>query len=325
MKDLISVVVPIYNVEKYIENCIKSIINQTYDNLEIILVDDGSKDNCGKICDEYATKDNRIKVMHKENGGLSDARNCGLEISNGKYVIFIDSDDWIEKNMIELLYSNIIKANADISICEFVEEDEQGKVVSQKIYDNETVVFDSEGAIKDLIIQKTLTNHAWNKLYSKKIFNNVRYPKGQLMEDISTTYKLFENSKKIIYQNTALYHYLQRSKSILGNITRRRIDDQDKAINERNEYLQNKYPQLIKEIEIDNLKNVKTLYYLAIIGNYKDMYNSNKYKEYYKVAKEYYKKNQENIDDKDKLSLKLFYTNKELYKIYVKLKTKLKG
>ena len=116
MEELISVVVPVYNVEKYIDKCINSIINQTYKNLEIILVDDGSPDNCGNICDEYAKKDNRIIVIHKENGGLSDARNTGIEVSKGKYITFIDSDDYISDNYVSFLYNLIIEYKADISI-----------------------------------------------------------------------------------------------------------------------------------------------------------------------------------------------------------------
>ena len=115
--DLISVIVPVYKVEQYLNECIKSIINQTYKNLEIILVNDGSPDDCGKMCDIWAKKDNRIKVIHKKNGGLSDARNCGIDIANGKYIQFVDSDDLLELDMIDFLYTNIQKYNCDISIC----------------------------------------------------------------------------------------------------------------------------------------------------------------------------------------------------------------
>ena len=116
MEDLISVVVPIYNVENYIKKCVDSILSQTYKNLEIILVDDGSPDNCPQICDEYAQKDNRIKVIHKENGGLSDARNAGIDISKGKFITFIDSDDYIEKDYVEVLYNSIKENASDMAI-----------------------------------------------------------------------------------------------------------------------------------------------------------------------------------------------------------------
>ena len=118
MEDLITIVVPVYKVEKYIDRCVTSILNQTYKNLQIILVDDGSPDNCGKICDEYAKKDNRIEVIHKENGGLSDARNAGINIAKGKYIAFVDSDDYVSNDYIEYMYKILKKENAKISICE---------------------------------------------------------------------------------------------------------------------------------------------------------------------------------------------------------------
>ena len=325
MKDLISVIIPIYKVEKYLEKCIQSIIAQTYNNLDIILVDDGSPDNCGNIIEEYRKKDKRIRTIHQDNGGLSDARNSGIKIANGKYILCIDSDDWIENNMIEVLYKNIIDNNADISICEFIEEDDEGKMISHKNYNNKIEIFRKKEAIKKLIEQDIITNHAWNKLYKTKLFDNVEYPKGQLMEDISTTYKLFEKSEKIVYQNTPLYHYIQRGTSILGNITEKRINDQEYAIFERNKYLISKYPEYKKIIQIDNLTNVKTLYYLAIMGNHKNLYNSNKYKKYYREYKMVYKELKPYVKEKDKISLKLFYKNRELYKIYAKLKKIIKG
>ena len=136
MNDLISVILPIYKVEKYLKKCIESILTQTYKNLDIILVDDGSPDKCGEIIEEFRKKDKRIRTIHQNNGGLSAARNNGIKIANGKYIVCIDSDDWIEKDMIEVLYKNIVNTNSDISICEFIEEDEYGKILSNKKYNN---------------------------------------------------------------------------------------------------------------------------------------------------------------------------------------------
>ncbi len=320
MEKLISVVVPIYNVEKYLRKCLDSILEQTYCNLDIILVDDESPDNCGKIIEEYKKKDQRVRTIHQKNGGLSDARNAGIKIANGEYIIFIDSDDWVEKKMIEILYRNIEKYNSDISICEFIEEDDNGKVLSKKQYNYKFKEFNTFDAIKDLILQNTLTNHAWNKLYKINLFNNVRYPKGQLMEDVSTTYKLIENSSKVVYQNIPLYHYIQRESSILGNITEKRIKDQEFAFFKRNEYLYNKYPELNNIIQLDNLLNVKTLYYLSIMGNYKELYNSEQYKMYYKAYKPLYKSLKNDIKAMNNVSLNMFYINRNLYKTYVKLK-----
>jgi glycosyltransferase involved in cell wall biosynthesis len=211
------VVVPIYKVEKYIDKCINSIINQTYKNLEIILVDDGSPDNCPQICDEYAKKDNRIKVIHKENGGLSDARNRGIKEARGEYIGFVDSDDYIDDGMYEYLYNLIKKHNAEISICGFKEVDENGKAIKEKKSEciNE---YSSIEALEILAEDIIITNHAWNKLYKRELFvkNSIEYPVGKIMEDISTTYKLFEESNRIVLGDEIQYYYLIRETSISG-------------------------------------------------------------------------------------------------------------
>lgn len=175
-QELISVIIPIYNVEKYLKKCIDSIINQTYKNLEIILVDDGSPDNCGKICDEYAKKDQRIRVIHKKNGGLSDARNAGIDIAKGKYIAFVDSDDYVEKEYIEIMYKELKKNNVKIVQCGI-----------NKISDNEEII-DNYGYLKDELInsqrimEEKYTKYpisnvvAWNKLYDIDLFKNIRYP-----------------------------------------------------------------------------------------------------------------------------------------------------
>lgn len=325
MDDLISVIVPIYKVEKYLKKCVESILEQTYSNLDIILVDDGSPDNCGDIIEEFRKKNERIRTIHQKNGGLSDARNSGIKIAKGKYIVCIDSDDWIEKNMIEVLYKDIINTNSDISVCEFVEKDDLQNILSAKKYNNEIIEFSSKEALKSLIKQDILTNHAWNKLYKASLFEGIEYPKGQLMEDVSTTYKLFEKANKIVYQNTSLYHYIQRGTSILGNITEKRINDQEFAFFDRNKYLMEKYSEFKEIIELDNMYNVKTLYFLAILGGYKNLYNSTKYAEYYAKYKKVYKENRKNPEFKGDKSLQLFYKNRIAYKMYVKLKRKIKG
>ena len=186
---LISVIIPVYGVEKYIAQCLDSIINQTYKNLEIILVDDGSPDACPKLCDEYSKIDKRIKVIHKKNGGLSDARNVGIDICKGNYITFVDSDDWIEKDMIEQLYSLINKFSADISICNFLRtSDEKMKIFNK----NEKIkCYNKYEAIRELLKGHKIQDYAWNKMYKKEVFYNIRYPKGRNMEDKGTTYKTF--------------------------------------------------------------------------------------------------------------------------------------
>ena len=218
MKDIISVIVPVYKVEKYLQRCIESIINQTYKNLEIILIDDGSPDNCGIICDEYAKKDNRIKVIHKENGGLSDARNAGLDIATGEYIAFIDSDDYIALNMFETLHSLMIKDNSDIALCSYMYIDENGKKIESLNKQNpiKNEILSSFEALKKIGEHKSwYFVVAWNKLYKKEIFNNLRFPYGKINEDEFIIHKVFGKSKSISCVESMLYYYVQRSDSIM--------------------------------------------------------------------------------------------------------------
>lgn len=173
--ELISVIIPVYKVEKYLDECIQSVINQTYKNLEIILVDDGSPDNCGKICDEYAKKDNRIKVIHKENGGLSSARNAGLDIARGEYISFIDSDDYVSKDFIKNM--SIQMANADLIICgmkNVYKEDEKCDEKENVVIKNETLTF-IEANQKLIKPKNEIYVTACNKLYRRELFDNLRF------------------------------------------------------------------------------------------------------------------------------------------------------
>lgn len=210
---LISIIVPIFNVEKYIKKCVDSIINQSYKNLEIILVDDGSCDSCGEICDQYKISDKRVKVIHKKNGGLSDARNIGLLAATGDFIAFVDGDDYISSDMYETLLSNLIMNKADISACKAV-------VVSEKenanfIKSDDLHVINKNIDIS-LIYDKKITVNMWNKLYKKELFENIKFPKGMIYEDLATTYKIIDISKKIVLTDSCLYAYVQRHGSIMN-------------------------------------------------------------------------------------------------------------
>lgn len=220
MRQLVSVIVPIYKVEKYIHRCVDSIINQTYSNLEIILVDDGSPDSCGAICDEYARTDNRIVVVHKANGGLSDARNAGLDIMHGYFVTFVDSDDYIYLDYVEKLYKAINDNDADISVCaeEYVLELSNGKekVIKRPFREYEgTKILTVEEALSCSLMQDLFEASAWAKLYRANLFSDVRYPVGFAYEDQGTTYKTFLKSERVAFLGEHLYCYLQRNGSIL--------------------------------------------------------------------------------------------------------------
>ena len=233
----ISIIVPIYNVEEQLEICINSILNQTFSNFELILVNDGSPDNCGKICDEYQKKDNRIKVIHKENGGLSAARNSGIEIATGKYIAFVDSDDIIHPRMYEILFECINKSNSDIVQCKFkkfksldeVKDDLDNYNGYFKKYDNKT-------AIMDMIDNNDINVNSWNKLYKSELFETLRFPKGKIHEDEFLTYKLLYNSRKITYVDEELYYYYQNDNGIMNGSSILKRLDRIEALEERSRF-----------------------------------------------------------------------------------------
>lgn len=311
----LSIIVPIYNVEKYLKKCIDSILEQTYKNLEIILIDDGSTDNSGKICDEYENKDCRIKVIHKKNGGLSDARNYGISIATGDYLGFIDSDDVIDRDMYEILYEKITQYNADIAICGFKKFFEGENIEYKKSEKYE--IYTSKEAIKQLLLDN-LTNHAWNKLYNKKLFEDIRYPKGKNFEDIGTTYKLFLKSKKIINIHSECYGYLLRGNSITGKINEKSLFDQIELINCRFNEIMKQYMDLKEILEVNRCNYIylynliickflsKEVFYNGILNNEYCFYKE-KFKEYgiIKMIK--------NNNIKDKIFKTIFYFNRKLF------------
>lgn len=203
---LISVIIPVYNTAKYLHKCVDSVLSQTYTNLEIILVNDGSTDNSGKICDEYAQKDKRIKVIHKRNGGLSSARNAGIKMATGQFLSFIDSDDWVDKKFIEILYNLICKYKTEISCVGYYEVDNKGEHIKQILSGNEdeTVVIN----IKALEMGfSSLCFFACNKLFDKRLFRQINFPEGQLYEDITAISSIFLKTKDIAITNVPLYYY----------------------------------------------------------------------------------------------------------------------
>lgn len=222
MEELVSVIVPIYKVEKYLQKCIDSIRNQTYSKLEIILIDDGSPDNCPKICDEYAALDSRIKVIHKANGGLSDARNAGIDAATGKWIMFVDSDDYIDRTMVYTLHLAVSCSNAQIAVCgvKLFDDDSNPNFRTEEWLSLEAGIFSGMEILKSVqkggIIAPALVV-AWNKIYDKQLFCDIRYPKGRVHEDEYIIHKLYAICNKIVCLTDALYFYRQRPLSIMNN------------------------------------------------------------------------------------------------------------
>ena len=212
--ELISVIIPIYKVEEYLDHCIKSIVEQTYRKLEIILVDDGSPDKCPLKCDEWAERDGLIRVIHKKNGGLSDARNVGMSIATGSYISFIDSDDWISPDFYEKLYRSITESNAQIAASGIVWAYNDHLQYDDFIYDRH--IFSAEDALKTLIQGRGFYAVAWNKLYKKSLFDGIEFPIGKLHEDEFVTYKLVGKAKRGEYYEGMVHQTFGCARCVLS-------------------------------------------------------------------------------------------------------------
>jgi glycosyltransferase involved in cell wall biosynthesis len=220
MSNLISIIVPVYNMERYLDRCVSSIVNQTYKNIEIVLVDDGSTDSSPKMCEDYAKNDDRIKVVHKENGGLSDARNAGLKIAIGDYIGYVDSDDWIEPDMYERMVNACIDNDAEMALCRYFRE-----------YDDKTIddgtdrvdILDRETLLNIYITDKDgfmVYNSVWSKLFKRELVENVMFPKGQNSEDIMYTTRAMCKLNKAVYIDASLYHYVIDRKDSIMNVAK---------------------------------------------------------------------------------------------------------
>jgi glycosyltransferase involved in cell wall biosynthesis len=264
----ISIIIPIYNVEKYIRRCLDSVINQTYKNLEIILVDDGSTDQSGKICDRYALEDNRIIVIHKTNEGLSDARNAGLDIAMGEYILYVDGDDYVTLDYAEVLYKNLKDYNADISFAAFdyvYEEDNDEKNRN----DNHNVeIWQTQEIIKNMLLQRKITTSVWGVLSKRCYWDNIRFPVGKLYEDLATSYKIYSQAQRAVFQGKCIYFYLMRSGSIQNStFSITKLDELQFAL-ECKDFIKENYPNL-EEASINRLVS-SSFHILFSMGNWRD-------------------------------------------------------
>lgn len=314
---LISIIIPVYNVEKYLQKCVASVAEQTYKNLEIILVDDGSPDGCPAMCDEFAKKDKRIKVIHKPNGGLSDARNVGLGVSTGEYFAFVDSDDYVSEKYIERLYYNMVQFDADVSICSFEKVFEDGTNEKlDEVLDNQVYVFEGKQKFEQLFSPNRLEMIvAWNKLYKKEIYENLKFPVGIINEDEWAVLDVLKNAKKVVYQANKDYFYMQRAGSIMNSRMSVKNLVVYGAIEKRIEYLKNDYEDLA----------LKTLSYLfnKIYYQWLDYKNLRfEIQNEMNLVLNKYKADLKKLSYKDKIKMFLFKYFKWLISLRYKLKKK---
>ena len=241
---LISVIVPVYKVEKYLPKCVDSILNQTYENLEILLVDDGSPDSCGEICDRYGEKDKRVRVIHKKNGGLSSARNAGIDAAKGEYLGFVDSDDWIEPETYEEMLQMALGEQVKFVCAGRYDVSEETGEKTPGLCPQKSEVISAEEMIRRLFFFENCDSAAWDKLYHRSLFAGIRYPLGVHSEDTPTTYRLIEKAEKAAVLNKRVYNYLHRQNSITYSPVNSSTFDLEKHTETICPYISSQYPGL---------------------------------------------------------------------------------
>lgn len=266
----VSVIVPVYRVENYLKKCVDSLLNQTLRDIEIILVDDGSPDDCGKICDEYAQKYSFVKVIHKENEGLSMARNVGIMMAESPYIGFVDSDDYVAADMYEVLYNNLVNADADISICGLHNCYSEKKV--PQFSGDEFLILDNKQALKTALEGFKFSVNAVNKLFKKELFATTKFPKGKLSEDAFTIPQILASASKIVFASEPKYYYVHREKSI----TTSEFNPQDlnviEAYKNNLAMVKNNFKELEKQAEFRLLWSYTYVFDKMILGeNFKDI------------------------------------------------------
>lgn len=261
MRDLISIVVPVYNIEKeLLDKCIFSIINQTYKNLEIIIVDDGSKKECADECDNLAKTDSRIIVIHQKNKGVSGARNAGLDIAKGDYIGFVDPDDYINSNMYSSMLNKLLFDGSDICVCGFNLVYSNGDIKAREFYDKNTV-FSKEEAYRELMLDKEINSCVWNKLYKRKLFSEIRFPLGKCFEDCYVMHEIFNLSYKVSIIGEYFYNYYQRPGSIMNDIGIDKFLQRFDSFKARLDYTDKYFPQY-SELVYESIIKVSIKYLL---------------------------------------------------------------
>lgn len=317
----VSVIVPIYKVENYLNRCVDSILNQTYKNIEVILVDDGSPDKCGEISDSYAINDSRVKSLHKENGGLSDARNYGMRYLTGEYVVFVDSDDWIKEEMIETLVGLAMDLKADIVQSGFYYVYETYLLYDDRYYSEDMlpIQLNKNELMREIVINERVKNFAWGKLYKTNLIKDLYFEKGVLFEDVFWAHKVMDRVDKYVICHKSMCYYLQRNDSIVSTYTVKNLDI-IKGLKERHKFIEENYKELINESYKILTKTILLHYYLLNKNRDKDLDGY-----YRKELRGYIINNYLNIqkaikDDKELSNeVKLFKLNYLLSRAYVNI------
>lgn len=284
-RDLISVIVTVYNVEKYLRRCIDSIIAQTYEELEIILVDDGFTDGSSQICVEYAEKDSRIKLIRKKNGGAADARNTGLENSSGEFIGFVDGDDFILPKMYEIMYFACIEHNVPIAMCGRIVFDEKTKTQKSRFCLDTPALFSAKEAITSLLTDNYCDSASWDKLYRRFLFSEIRYPAGVEYDDLNVTARLIDCVDRVYHVAEGLYVYVKRSDSITAMSFHKGHIDEIQQAELLKEYINNKYPDLKRQSALFLISNLDAVLmrafeckeyemkeYMAVVCGYSECY-----------------------------------------------------
>lgn len=271
-KNLISIIIPIRNTKDYLEKCLNSVINQTYSNLEIILVNDISTEGTKEICEKFQSLDNRIKVIDISNVEVGEARNIGIRVATGNYLGFIDSDDYIAKDMYEILLKTMIDNNADIADIGFARE-ESGQI-EDKTFNNTVEILNKETALEELLKDKKILSFVWNKLFKREVWDNIWFDSQKVFEDIDIMYKLFENAKTVAVIDSLKYIYVQRNTSIMHTSNSLFMSDRLNVIIDRYNHLKNKYNEKIQFMnKYAFAVNMIVIYRKIVLSNFNDIYD----------------------------------------------------
>lgn len=322
-KEKITVIIPAYNVEKYVGKCIESVLNQTYKNLDIIIVNDGSTDSTSEILEQYAHNDKRIRLFHQKNQGNSAARNFALSITDSDFITFVDSDDWIDEKLIETLYSDLKKYDADISSTTHYYAYPNEKKCKESEKDKSIKVYSRNEALNHIILDEEIKSYPWAKLYKTKLFDGLKFPVGRIYEDYAFIYKLVAKSQKVVKRNEPLYNYLQLHSSLSKTDNVKHNYHFLLGLFERHDFVVSHPEAILNHEEYNNFFSKEVFYYLKrIIRLSKGNESKNEIQHAVKRISEFLKGNTKGVDSSQLFKLKLMVLFPQLYSMILGIKKK---